>query len=470
MKLYNTLGRQVQQFEPADGKTVKIYTCGPTVYDYQHIGNYSGYIYWDVLVRLLKARGWDVKRIMNITDVGHLVSDGDEGEDKLEKGATREGKTAQEIADFYTEDFKKSVEKLNLLTPTEYAKATDFIPQQIEIIKTLIDKGFAYQTEQAIYFDTSRLSDYGKLTGQKLADKEVGARPEVVTDKSKRHPQDFALWFFRVGRFAEHEMHWPSPWGDGFPGWHIECSAIIHALLGEPIDIHTGGVDHIGTHHTNEIAQSESAFDKKLSRFWLHNNHMMVDGQKISKSLGNGWTLEDLAKKGFSPMDFKMLVLQSHYRSQSNFSWESLAGAQARLKRFYNFAVRRFQGRHLDGGDFNGLMITTAKFKVLPALENDLDTPDALASIEAYIESVENKDLSNERFLIEPFISQIDQLFGLDLTSRPDISPEQKQLIGERQSAREAQDWAKSDELRDKLAEQGIGVNDTPSGPIWYRL
>ncbi|HEU5004749.1 MAG TPA: cysteine--tRNA ligase [Candidatus Saccharimonadales bacterium] len=470
MKLFNTLGRKLEDFSPINDNEARIYTCGPTVYDYQHIGNYSGYIYWDVLVRLLKFKGYDVNRVMNITDVGHLVSDADEGEDKLEKGAHREGKTAREVADFYTEDFKKNFKSLNLLEPSQFAKATDYIPQQVEMVQTLIDKGFAYKTRQAIYFDVQKLDDYGKLTGQKLSDKEVGARSEVVTDSAKHHPQDFALWFFTIGRFANHEMHWSSPWGDGFPGWHIECSAIIHAILGDPIDIHTGGVDHIGTHHTNEIAQTEAAFNKPLSRFWLHNNHMMVNGHKISKSLGNGFTLQDLEKRGYSPMDFKMLVLQSHYRSQSNFSWEALEAAKNRLKRFRNFAVRRFQEAQPAAGSFSPAMIVVSKFSTIPALENDLNTPEALEKIEQFIEGVENKSLADEKFLIGPFVKQIDDLFGLDLMSASDISSDEKDLINQREIARKDQDWQKSDELRDKLAEQGIGINDTPQGPVWYRL
>jgi len=457
IRLYNTLGRKIQEFRPLEPDKVKIYTCGPTVYDYQHIGNYSGYIYWDILVRLFKEQGYAVQRVMNITDVGHLVSDADEGEDKLEKSAQREGKTARQVADFYTEDFYKGIDSLGLLKPDQYAKATDFIPQQLEIVQKLLDKGFAYQTEQAIYFDVSKLSDYGKLTGQKLSDKEVGARAEVVTDKAKHHPQDFALWFFTVERFAEHEMRWDSPWGSGFPGWHLECSAIIHAVLGEPIDIHTGGVDHIGTHHTNEIAQTEAAFDKSLADLWLHNNHMMVDGQKISKSLRNGYTIDDLAKKGFSATDFKLLVLQSHYRSQMNFKWEALEAAQANLADLHAWADQTYQpGVNALSSEQEEALIKIVK----GSLAEDLNTTVALASVNG---------ITLKGRPSRPLLRQLDELLGLGLSERQDITSEQKQVIEQREQARRAGNWPQADELRQSLKRQGLEINDTDAGPVWSR-
>ncbi|HXY18283.1 MAG TPA: cysteine--tRNA ligase [Candidatus Nitrosopolaris sp.] len=457
IRLYNTLGRKIQEFRPLEPDKVKIYTCGPTVYDYQHIGNYSGYIYWDILVRLFKEQGYAVQRVMNITDVGHLVSDADEGEDKLEKSAQREGKTARQVADFYTEDFYKGIDSLGLLKPDQYAKATDFIPQQLEIVQKLLDKGFAYQTEQAIYFDVSKLSDYGKLTGQKLSDKEVGARAEVVTDKAKHHPQDFALWFFTVERFAEHEMRWDSPWGSGFPGWHLECSAIIHAVLGEPIDIHTGGVDHIGTHHTNEIAQTEAAFDKSLADLWLHNNHMMVDGQKISKSLRNGYTIDDLAKKGFSATDFKLLVLQSHYRSQMNFKWEALEAAQANLADLHAWADQTYQlGVNALSSEQEEALIKIVK----GSLAEDLNTTVALASVNG---------ITLKGRPSRPLLRQLDELLGLGLSERQDITSEQKQVIEQREQARRAGNWPQADELRQSLKRQRLEINDTDAGPVWSR-
>lgn len=469
MKLYNTLGRSVESFEPIKPGQVKMYSCGPTVYDYQHLGNYSGYIYWDVLARLLKSQGYEVKRVMNITDVGHLDSDADEGEDKLEKGAKREGKTARQVADFYTTDFLKSMELLNLEPPDEYAEATDFIDQQIAMVKILSDRGFAYQTKQAIYFDVTKLDDYGKLTGQKLSEKEVGARSDVVTDSAKHHPQDFALWFFTVGRFADHEMHWPSPWGDGFPGWHLECSAIIHATLGDPIDIHTGGVDHIGTHHTNEIAQTKAAFGHKLANFWLHNNHMMVDGKKISKSLGNGLTLKDLADKGYSPMDFKMLVLQSHYRSQSNFTWEALAVAKLRLTKYYSFSDLQFQTSDIRTASSDSFIRSFNA--VVEDLCEDLNSTKALINLDVLADITLEDGLSSANLINhKEYLSKIDMLLGLDLSNREDVANDLKKLIAEREEARKTENWDKSDELRDQLAGNGIGIRDTEHGPIWHRL
>ncbi len=467
MKLYNTLGRQLKEFVPITPGRVKLYTCGPTVYDYQHIGNYSGYIYWDILVRQLVANGLKVKRVMNITDVGHLMSDADEGDDKLEQGAAREGKSAREIADLYAKDFLASMKALNLVEPDIYAKATDYIDEQLKVIKILVDRGFAYQTKQAVYFDVSKLDDYGKLTGQKLSDKEVGARPEVVTDEQKHNPQDFGLWFFAVGRFAGHQMRWPSPWGEGFPGWHIECTAIVHATLGEPIDIHTGGVDHIGTHHTNEIAQTEAAFGKPLATFWLHNNHMMINGQKMAKSAGNFITLEDLADKGYSPMDFKMLVLGSHYRNQSNFTWEALEAAKNRLATLRAFAALRWQVVPGSGGKAASLNADIIK----GALEDDLNTPLALAAISGYVAIALDRGIyESNRSEYENILSMIDQYLGLSLGSEEDIDSQLKEFVAQRERARQSKDWLRADELRAKLDERGIEVNDTPNGPIWYRL
>lgn len=466
MKLYNTLSRKLQDFNPK--AEVKIYTCGPTVYDYQHIGNYSGYIYWDVLVRLLSFQGHTVKRVMNITDVGHLVSDADEGEDKLEKGAKREGKTARQVADFYAADFIDSMHQLATVEPI-YAKATDYIEQQIKMISTLLEKGYAYEENQAIYFDVSKVNGYGKLAGQELTEKEIGARPEVITDSSKRNAADFALWFFTKGRFSSHEMKWPSPWGDGFPGWHIECSAIVHTLLGEPIDINAGGVDHIGIHHPNEIAQTEAAFNKPLSKIWIHNNHMMVDGKKISKSLKNGYTLRDLQVKSYSPTDFKILVLQAHYRKQSNFTWGALEAANNRLLGWLSAISLRHQPSKssLDGKLFNDSLAGIVK-----ELENDLNTPAVLALIDEVISQLAAQGISSQYVPeLEAWLESLNALLGLDLLAMsPNLTDEQKGLMQEREAARLSREWARSDELRLKLETQGIGLRDTDSGSIWRRV
>lgn len=473
MKLFNTLGRRMEDFKPIKDGQVSLYTCGPTVYDYAQLGNLRSFVFDDTLRRMLATSGLEVKHVMNITDVGHLASDMDEGQDKLEKGAEREGKSVWDVANFYTEAFIKDAAALNILPPNgysgkngPYARATDFIDEQIDIVKLLVDKGFAYQTKQAIYFDVKKLPSYGELSGQKLEDKEVGARQDVVTDQQKRSPQDFALWFFRVGRFAHHSMYWPSPWGDGFPGWHLECSAIIHATLGDPVDIHTGGVDHIGTHHTNETAQTEAAFGHKLANIWMHNEFLLADGQKMAKSAGNFYTLADVTKRGYEPLALRLLFLQAHYRSQQNFTWEALEGAQNRLASLRAWADRRWQA--IESAPSQAQAISRAKQQVLAALHNDLNTPEALAALNDIIDTAEALNPTDVQAFTE-LLEYLDEVFGLNLSASADISAKQKRLIGERQAAREAQDWQKADALRQELAEQAIDINDTKYGSTWSR-
>lgn len=467
MKLYNTLTRTIEPFKAITDKRVSMYSCGPTVYDYQHIGNYSGYIYWDVLSRYLDYLGFTVKHVMNITDVGHLVSDQDEGEDKLEKGAAREGKSTRQVADFYTTDFMAGVKALNLKPPSQYAKATDFIDQQLQMVELLINQGFAYQTKQAIYFEVSKLADYGKLTGQRLADKEVAVRPQVVSDQNKRNPHDFAIWFFAVGRFATHEMRWPSKWGEGFPGWHLECSAIVHATLGDPIDIHTGGIDHIGTHHTNEIAQTEAAYKHQLANYWLHNNHLMVNDQKISKSLNNGYRLQDLDKKNYSPMDFKLFVLQSHYRKAGNFSWSNLEAAKNRLKQFEAMADLKWQTLNQPAR----LNKEEVLAQIFEPLGQDLNTPLALAQLGDFAAKLQAQGAADgDKSILQAILQAIDLVFGFELSNRPDIDESSQKLIVQRQKAKTASDYQEADRIRDQLDTLGIGLNDTADGCIWYRL
>ncbi|MEK7095859.1 MAG: cysteine--tRNA ligase [Patescibacteria group bacterium] len=465
MNLYNTLSRQVEPFKPIKGGKVKLYTCGPTVYDYQTIGNLRTYILYDTLSRVLTAGKYSVDHVMNITDVGHLTSDADAGEDKLEKGAKRTGKTVWEVAGQYTIVFNDDLKKLNITAP-KIVRATDFIKQQVAMTQTLIDKGYGYQTEQAIYFDVSKLPSYGELTRQKLSDKEVGARSEVVTDKSKRSPQDFALWFFAIGRFTDHEMKWPSPWGEGFPGWHLECSAIIHATLGDPIDIHAGGVDLIGTHHTNEMAQTEAAFGHKLANYWLHGEHLLVDGQRMAKSLGNFYTLGDVIKRNYDPLALRLLYLQAHYRSQMNFTWEALDGAQAFLNRLHAWADLQFQpnlGHKKNAGSTYPLSLD----KIKQALNDDLNTGRALAVLSRLVNTAEQEGVDLEK--LRPLLEQLDQLLGLGLCGREGIGGEAKSLIVAREQARKSGNWTKADKLRVQLAELSIEVNDTPHGPVWAR-
>lgn len=473
MRFYNTLTREVEEFKPITPEEVKLYACGPTVYSFYHIGNLRNAVFNDTLRRSLEMSGYRVNQVMNITDVGHLVSDGDEGEDKLQKGAKAEGKSVWEVAHQYTQAFKDDMKMLNVLPPNgysspkyrdSYARATEFIDQQIAIIKALIDKHFAYQTKQAIYFDVTKLGDYGKLTGQKLSDKEVAARREVVTDKNKRSPQDFGLWFLTVGRFAGHDMHWPSPWGDGFPGWHLECSAIIHATLGDPIDIHTGAVDLIGTHHTNEMAQTKAAFGHKLANYWIHNEYLLVDGQKMSKSLKNDYTLRDITGKKYDPLALRLLCLQSHYRSQMNFSWEALEGAQVFLNRLRVWADLVFQpslGHKKDVGS----KYPAAMASIKQALDHDLNTPKALAVLSDLSAEAERSGVDIDE--LKPLLKELDKLFGLSLSGRSDIDELAKKLIAVREEARTNGDWAKADKLRVKLAQQGIDLNDTPHGAVW---
>ncbi|MBI2285402.1 cysteine--tRNA ligase [Candidatus Saccharibacteria bacterium] len=466
MRLYNTLARKVEEFKPLGDGVVTLYTCGPTVYDHQTIGNLRTYVLYDTLKRALETVGFSVKHVMNITDVGHLTSDADEGEDKLEKGAKSSGKTVWEVAESYTNEFKRNLRQLDIPEP-QLAKATDYIDQQIEIVQILLDKGFAYQTEQAIYFDIAKLASYGKLTGQKLSDKEVGAREEVVTDSNKRHPQDFALWFFTVGRFAGHEMEWASPWGEGFPGWHLECSAIVHATLGDPIDIHSGAVDLIGTHHTNEIAQTEAAFNNGLANYWVHGEHLLVDGKRMAKSLGNYYTLKDVIDKGYDPLSLRLLYLQAHYRSQLNFTWQALSGAQAFLKNLQDWADLKFQPS-LGHKKAAASAYNPALKRIISELHNDLNTPQALSELSKLAVLSEREGVDSEK--LQTLLEEVDELLGLNLSNRQDVDQQIKDLIAKREKAREAKGWPAADKLRKQLAERGIEINDTPHGPIWSRV
>jgi cysteinyl-tRNA synthetase len=478
IKLHNTLSRSIEDFKPIKDKTVLMYSCGPTVYDYQTIGNFMKFVFDDTLRRTLQVDGFDVRHIMNITDVGHLVSDADEGEDKLEKGAAREGKTVWEVAEYYTDVFKKDAKSLNVLPPNAYSgkkdnypRATDFINEQIELVKILIEKQFAYVSEQAIFFDVSKLSDYGQLSGQKLNEKEVGVRDEVIVDANKRNPQDFAVWFFLKGRYKHHTMRWNSPWGEGFPGWHLECSAIIHKTLGDPIDIHTGGVDHIGVHHTNEIAQTEAAYGNKLANYWVHSEHLMVDGQKISKSLGNYYTLADIQERGYDPLALRLLYLQGHYRTRVNFSWESLQAAQNRLNDLRAWADLRYQPDADQMPQELDELFRDTRVGITEALRNDLNTPLALSVLSKLVAYMQTNPVpSVEGKYTNGTLKLIDDLLGLDLSNRQDINDNQKQIIAEREKARKEQNWEKADQLRSQLIEDGVELNDTPYGPKWSRI
>lgn len=462
LKFYNTPSRKIEEFKPLNPENVKVYTCGPTVYASPHIGNWVAFIYWDILIRTLRLNGYSVTRTMNITDVGHLVSDEDDGEDKLEKGARREGKTVWEVAEFYTNEFLKGMRDLNLITPNNLSKATDFIPEQIKIIENLSKKGFTYKTSDGIYFDTAKFPKYADFAHLDLENLKAGAR--VNFNPEKKNLSDFALWKWSP-KDQKRGMEWEYCGRMGFPGWHLECSAIAINTLGETIDIHTGGIDHIPVHHTDEIAQSETFTGKTFSNYWLHCNHMTSEGKKISKSLGNGFTLEQIMSQGFSPMDFKMFVLQSQYRTESNFSFENLKSAQNRLKNWQNIANLRWQIKGSDGT----IPSLATKQVILEEVNNNLDTPKALAKInEIFGEIIKaNPEKLNYSNLLE-LIEFIDELLGLNLiTSTPDISDEIKMKIIERNNARAEKKWAKSDEIRDELLSKNIILRDTPKKSFW---
>lgn len=481
VKLHNTLTRTTNEFTPLSDDTVSLYTCGPTVYDRLHVGNWGAYIYWDTLVRTLQAAGYDVNRVMNITDVGHLTSDADEGEDKMEKGARREGKTAWDVAAYYTEDFISGLEKLNMIPPTHLVKATDFIPQQLDLIRTLKQKGYTYQTSDGIYFDTSKFPTYADFAQLDLGAQRAGARVEA--NDEKRQPWDFALWKFTPAG-QKRDMEWETPYDlldntssselvMGFPGWHLECSAMAMSLLGSTIDIHTGGIDHIPVHHTNEIAQSEAASGEKFANFWLHNNHLKIDGTKVSKSLGNTYTLQQLDERGYSPMDLRLFILQSHYRSEGNFSFASLDAAKNRLANWRNYAALRHQTHDRleedDAKNDDGHTLLAAIGAVKEALYDDLGTPAALRIIDEAFSRLDTIRLEDiHQFSLVAFIDTIDELLGLRLAqSTPDIDNTAKKIILERSRARDSKDWSRSDELRNELTKKGITIRDTPSGAIW---
>ena len=462
LKFYNTPNRKLEEFHPINPKNVKIYTCGPTVYASPHIGNWVAFIYWDILVRTLRLNGYTVTRTMNITDVGHLVSDEDDGEDKLEKGARREGKTAWEVAEFYTAEFLNGMRELNLVKPENLSKATDFIPEQIKIIEELSKKGFTYETSDGIYFDTAKFPKYADFAHLDLDNLKAGAR--VNFNPEKRNLSDFALWKWSP-EGQKRDMEWEFHGKMGFPGWHLECSAIAINTLGETIDIHTGGIDHIPVHHTDEIAQSETFTGKTFSNYWLHCNHMKSEGQKISKSLGNGFDLEELKSRGFSPIDFKMFVLQSHYQTENNFNFENLQAAKNRLKNWQNVANMRWQIKGSEGE----IPSLATKNIILEEINENLDTPKALAKIdEVFSEIIKaNPEKLNYQNLIE-LLEFIDDLLGLNLLgSTPDIPDEIKQKIIERNAARAEKDWAKSDKIRDELLSKNIVLRDTPKKSFW---
>jgi cysteinyl-tRNA synthetase len=454
--LYNSLNRRKEEFIPLRNGQVGLYTCGPTVYNYAHIGNLRTYIFEDVLKRILLYNEYRVKHVMNITDVGHLTGDRDMGEDKMEKGAQREGRSAWEIAEFYTRAFKEDIARLNILAPDIWVKATDTIDDQIKLIRTLEEKGYTYQTGDGIYFDTAKFADYTKLSHQDLESLQEGAR--VEKNPEKRNPTDFALWKFSP-KDVRRQMEWDSPWGTGFPGWHIECSAMSMKFLGDQLDIHCGGTDHIDVHHTNEIAQSEAATGKKFFNFWMHGAFLIIaGGKKMAKSEENFLTLENaFIKQNLNPLVYRFASFQTHYRKPMEYSEESVQAARNGLQHLQNQVRQVAQNSSgQDGGLDDGL-----KIKFLEAVNDDLNMPRAMAVVQEMLKSALG---DADKFAM---IKDYDRVLGLSLdqVTEPEALPaEVQKLVEERSAARAAKDWSTSDRLRDAIQELGYAVHDTKEG------
>lgn len=455
MRFYNTLTRQIDEFIPQSFPDVTMYTCGPTVYDYQHVGNWFNYIRMDILVRTLRASNFKVNWVMNVTDVGHLTSDSDDGQDKIEKGAIREHKTAWQVAEFYTLDFIKSMEELDIIKPTRLVKATDHIQDQIDMIKQLMAKDYCYIIDDGVYFDTSKFPSYSDFARLDVDEQQAGIR--VKFNSQKRNTSDFVVWKFSK---TKRDMIWDSPWGKGFPGWHIECSAMSMKYLGETLDIHSGGIDHIPIHHTNEIAQSQALTGKPLANYWFHSNHITINNQKISKSLNNGLNLSQIKELGYRPDDLRINVLESHYKSQSKFSIEGLAAAANRLKDLEAMAALRWQAREVvhDAATF---ALCDVEIEIVKYLEDDLATPGLMSYLSQVSQELQTV-LINKKMQIYfiAMLEAIDRLLGLHLTKILDITGQQKDLINLRLELRHRKQWIQADAIRQKLAKQGIGIKD----------
>lgn len=445
LKLYNTLTRKKQEFKPLKVKNVGMYTCGPTTYWYQHIGNLRSYIFSDILKRVLLYNEFKVKHVMNVTDVGHLTSDADEGEDKMEKAAAKEGKTAREISEFYLKIFIEDLRKLNIIEPDVWCKATEHIKEQIELVRKLKEKGYTYETSDGIYFDTSKFKDYGKLARLKIESLEAGKRVNLGEKKNKT---DFALWKFSEGN---RQQEWNAFGKMGFPGWHIECSAMSSKYLGEQFDIHTGGEDHIPVHHTNEIAQSEAAFGKKpWVMFWIHGAYLLFKGEKVSKSKGGLYTISELDKKGFPPLSYRYFVLGAHYRTQLSFSIENLENAKNSYQRLKNI---------IDEIEDDGKTNKDYLNEFEKAINNDLDMPKALSILWSLVRDKKAKGKYKT-------IEKMDSVLGLDLLKKEkiEVPKEISELAEKREQARKNKEWDKADKIRDKINEKGFIIEDFEEG------
>lgn len=464
LKVHNTLVREKQPFTPIEENKVRFYHCGATVYWNQHIGNMRGMVMADLINRSLMYLGYDVSLVRNYTDVGHLtgdnIGDADIGEDKMEKAAKRENTTPEKIAQKYIDQFEKDTQALNVQPPTYTPRATDYIDEMIAMVETLLDKDYAYITPQAIYFDTSKAKDYTRLSGQDLKENKAHAGSGDVIDSDKRNVADFALWFFKTGTHENALQTWKSPFnsplvkeGEGFPGWHIECSAMSRSLLGMTLDIHMGGVEHIPVHHTNEIAQSEAANDADFVHYWIHNEHLTVDGGKMSKSEGTSYLVDDIVKKGFNPLSLRYFFLQAHYRSKQNFTWDALTASETAYTRLQDKVNILPEGGSVDKE-------YEEKFK--KALEDDFNIPECLALAWDMLKS-DMSDADKRATLL-----RFDEVFGLQLREtqvRETMAPQEvEQLVEEREMARKNKDWKKADELREEIEKAGFIVKDTDSG------
>ena len=478
LKLFNTMGKSLQEFKPIKEGFVGFYGCGPTVYNCAHIGNLRAYVFLDILDRTLTFLGYKIKHVMNITDIGHLTGDADDGEDKMLKTAQERHQSVMEIAQFYTDAFIKDIDRLNIRHPDVICRATEHVQEMIELIKKIEANGHTYMAGGNLYYDTTTFADYGKLANLNLEELKAGAGNRGL-DENKRNPTDFVLWFTK-SKFENQALTWDSPWGRGYPGWHIECSAMSMKYLGEQFDIHTGGIDHIPVHHTNEIAQSEGATGKKWVNYWLHNEFLVEKNGKMSKSSGEFLTLQRLIDKGYEALDYRYFLLGAHYRSQVMFSWEAMDSAKNGRKALVNRAKKVLEAAGGRTADENSLSEKAKGYldSFKADMENDLATPQALSRLEV---AVKDNELKAEDALF--LIKKRDSVLALDLLKEAESSgtpdaelnstdPEAaqiEQLLLQRTQAKKDKDFALADKIRDDLAAKGIIIVDTPTGPTWKR-
>jgi cysteinyl-tRNA synthetase len=464
-KIYNTLTRSIEEFQPISKNSVGIYTCGPTVYDYLHIGNWYTYLRTDILIRFLLFKNYNVKWIINITDVGHLSDDADNGEDKIQKKANTTRQTAWQIAEFYTQNFLQLWKLLNISPPRKFVKATDHIEDQIKLIKKIEDHGYSYQTSDGIYFNTALMKNYSDFAQLDLDEQQTTQR--INNNPEKINPSDFALWKFSPKNIRR-DMEWTSPWGLGFPGWHIECSAMSMKYLGQIFDIHTGGIDHIPVHHTNEIAQSMAVTNKIPANYWFHSNHVTINGLKISKSLQNGLRIEEILDQGFSYEDIRLHVLESHYRSQSKFSLDNLKSSHNRLIKWYEKACLIHQ---LEDNLPTDHKLSFSIDQIISYLSQDLNTPMVLKVIDEIFDQINEQTIDNlELNNFKDFLTALDDLLGFQLSKVKDISLSNKQLVKKRSSSKQNNDFKEADVIRQNLQSQGIGLKDYQNKTYWYYL